>query len=62
MIPGSPEDIRIPVAPSGFISPLSGLGTPAEPVTSISKAVTPIVVTPAILTPGEKVENPLSRD
>jgi 6-phosphofructo-2-kinase/fructose-2,6-biphosphatase 4 len=57
MIPGSPEDIRIPVPPSGFVSPLSGLGTPAEPATSMSK-----VVTPSILTPGEKAENPLSRE
>ncbi|KAH6684157.1 6-phosphofructo-2-kinase/fructose-2, 6-biphosphatase-like protein 2 [Halenospora varia] len=34
IIPGSPEDIRIPVAPSGFVSPMSGsgIGTPAEPV------------------------------
>jgi 6-phosphofructo-2-kinase/fructose-2,6-biphosphatase 4 len=31
MIPGSPEDIRIPVPPSGVASPLSGIGTPAEP-------------------------------
>ncbi|RDL35034.1 Phosphoglycerate mutase-like protein [Venustampulla echinocandica] len=29
LIPGSPEDIRIPVPPSGFVSPLSGMGTPA---------------------------------
>jgi 6-phosphofructo-2-kinase / fructose-2,6-biphosphatase 4 len=31
IIPGSPEDIRIPVPPSGVVSPLSGIGTPAEP-------------------------------
>jgi hypothetical protein len=31
MIPGSPEDIKIPVPPSGMVSPMSGLGTPAEP-------------------------------
>ena len=37
MIPGSPEDIRIPVAPSGVVSPLSGLGTPAEPSNPLSK-------------------------
>jgi len=24
-------DIKIPVAPSGTLSPMSGLGTPAEP-------------------------------
>jgi len=33
MVPGSPEDIRIPVPPSvlpsGAVSPMSGLGTPA---------------------------------
>ncbi|KAG9235495.1 6-phosphofructo-2-kinase/fructose-2, 6-biphosphatase-like protein 2 [Amylocarpus encephaloides] len=29
IIPGSPEDIRIPVPSSGFVSPLSGMGTPA---------------------------------
>ncbi|KAF7195444.1 putative 6-phosphofructo-2-kinase/fructose-2,6-bisphosphatase [Pseudocercospora fuligena] len=29
ILPGSPEDISIPVPPSGAISPLSGLGTPA---------------------------------
>ena len=31
IVPGSPEDIRIPVPPSGMVSPLSGIGTPAEP-------------------------------
>jgi hypothetical protein len=31
MVPGSPEDIRIPVPPSGVVSPLSGIGTPSEP-------------------------------
>lgn len=29
MIPDSPEDIKIPVPPSGTVSPFSGLGTPA---------------------------------
>jgi 6-phosphofructo-2-kinase/fructose-2,6-biphosphatase 4 len=28
MVPGSPEDIQIPVPPSGAVSPLSGMGTP----------------------------------
>lgn len=28
IIPGSPEDLQIPVPPSGAMSPLSGLGTP----------------------------------
>ncbi|TAQ83834.1 hypothetical protein B7494_g7842 [Chlorociboria aeruginascens] len=31
IIPPSPEDIRIPVPPSGVASPFSGIGTPAEP-------------------------------
>ena len=29
IIPGSPEDIRIPVPPSGVVSPMPGLGSPA---------------------------------
>ncbi|KAK3703923.1 hypothetical protein LTR37_014141 [Vermiconidia calcicola] len=29
LVPGSPEDIRIPVPPSGQVSPFSGIGTPA---------------------------------
>ena len=29
IIPGSPEDIRIPVPPSGIATPLSGIGSPA---------------------------------
>ena len=28
IIPGSPEDIKIPVPPSGVATPMSGLGTP----------------------------------
>jgi 6-phosphofructo-2-kinase / fructose-2,6-biphosphatase 4 len=28
MIPGSPEDIRIPVPPSGTMTPMSALGSP----------------------------------
>ncbi|KAF9739014.1 hypothetical protein PMIN06_012112 [Paraphaeosphaeria minitans] len=28
MVPGSPEDIKMPVPPSGAVSPLSGIGTP----------------------------------
>ena len=30
IIPGSPEDIRIPVPPSGVVSPMTGLGTPVN--------------------------------
>lgn len=37
LVPASPEDIRIPVPPSalpsGAVSPMSGLGTPAAPGT-----------------------------
>ncbi|MCJ1299341.1 hypothetical protein MMC08_002133 [Hypocenomyce scalaris] len=29
IIPGSPEDIKIPVPPSGVVSPMTGLSTPA---------------------------------
>lgn len=28
MIPASPEDIQIPVPPSGAVSPFPGIGTP----------------------------------
>lgn len=28
IVPGSPEDLKIPVPPSGFVSPMTGLGTP----------------------------------
>ncbi|KAI9797741.1 MAG: hypothetical protein M1835_006913 [Candelina submexicana] len=28
LVPGSPEDIKIPVPPSGVVSPMTGLGTP----------------------------------
>jgi hypothetical protein len=31
IVPSSPEDIRIPVPPSGMASPISGLASPAEP-------------------------------
>ena len=34
MVPGSPEDIKIPVAPSGAVSPLAGMGTPQIQVDS----------------------------
>jgi 6-phosphofructo-2-kinase/fructose-2,6-biphosphatase 4 len=29
LVPGSPEDIKMPVPPSGAVSPFSGIGTPA---------------------------------
>ena len=28
IIPGSPEDIKIPVPPSGVVSPINGIGSP----------------------------------
>ena len=28
IVPASPEDLKIPVPPSGFVSPMTGLGTP----------------------------------
>lgn len=60
LIPGSPEDIRIPVAPSGLVSPLSGLGTPAIGIGSPSElANTPI---PPIPVRVVKEEHPLSKD
>ncbi|KAI9881405.1 MAG: hypothetical protein M1830_003412 [Pleopsidium flavum] len=30
LIPASPEDLKIPVPPSGVVSPMAGLGTPAN--------------------------------
>ena len=33
LVPGSPEDIQIPVPPSGTVSPFSGIGTPAGTMT-----------------------------
>lgn len=30
LIPASPEDLKIPVPPSGVVSPIQGLGTPAN--------------------------------
>lgn len=33
LVPGSPEDIKIPVPPSGAVSPLSGRGTPSGTLT-----------------------------
>ena len=63
MIPGSPEDIRIPVPPSGFVSPLSGLGTPAEPANPISKVATPAELAKTVnITSVPREEHPLSKD
>jgi 6-phosphofructo-2-kinase/fructose-2,6-biphosphatase 4 len=51
LVPGSPEDIKIPVPPSGVVSPMSGLGTPAEPSN-----------TPSLRVVSPTEEHPLSRD
>merc|ERR1711939_1145914 len=56
LIPGSPEDIRIPVPPSGFVSPLSGLGTPAQGHS------TPTAEKSNPLARVTSQENPLSKD
>lgn len=29
MIPGSPQDLQMPIGPSGNLTPFSGIGTPA---------------------------------
>ncbi|CAG8975848.1 hypothetical protein HYALB_00010244 [Hymenoscyphus albidus] len=73
IIPGSPEDIRIPVPPpSGGLTPLSGIGTPA-----LSGRGTPAelaagakegsggnetALRPKMVLGARKPENPLSRD
>lgn len=33
LVPGSPEDLQIPVPPSGAVTPWSGLGTPTGAAT-----------------------------
>lgn len=54
MIPGSPEDIRIPVMPSGVVSPMDNLTGVNTPVQRIG--------TPAGTPLAEKGMNPLSLD
>lgn len=57
MVPGSPEDLKIPVCnPSGVASPtsdFSGIGTPVNKNGFI---------TPVITSSPKEQENPLSRD
>jgi len=48
LIPGSPEDIKIPVPPSGFATPMTGLGTPA--MSGSPRTGTPLN---GVMTPGE---------
>ncbi|KAF2834239.1 6-phosphofructo-2-kinase/fructose-2,6-bisphosphatase-like protein [Patellaria atrata CBS 101060] len=36
MVPGSPEDIKIPVPPSGTVTPFAGLGSPARGISVTS--------------------------
>jgi 6-phosphofructo-2-kinase/fructose-2,6-biphosphatase 4 len=38
IVPGSPEDLKIPVPPSGAVSPFSGVGTPANGANTPEKA------------------------
>lgn len=65
MIPGSPEDIRLPVPPSGMtsgmISPLSGMGTPALSLDAPSEQANPLLV-PMKPIRVVKEEHPLSKD
>lgn len=45
-IPASPEDLKIPVPPSGFVSPITGLGTPqtgAGTPAGVKKALDPTI-------------------
>ena len=37
IVPGSPEDIKIPVPPSGVVSPINGLGTPRMDAQTLSE-------------------------
>jgi 6-phosphofructo-2-kinase/fructose-2,6-biphosphatase 4 len=39
VVPGSPEDLKMPVAPSGTVSPFPGIGTPK--LGGIAGTVTP---------------------
>jgi 6-phosphofructo-2-kinase/fructose-2,6-biphosphatase 4 len=47
VVPGSPEDLKMPVAPSGTVSPAPGLGTPQISLTGTpaggSGSGTPII-------------------
>ncbi|KAJ9627711.1 hypothetical protein H2203_002923 [Taxawa tesnikishii (nom. ined.)] len=51
LIPGSPEDLKIPVPPSGAITPFSGLGTPAGGQGTPAGAGSPRISTPLGSTP-----------
>ncbi len=61
MIPGSPEDIRLPVPPSGMVSPLSGLGTPAMGINTPSEPADASMLAPKPIR-IVKEEHPLSKD
>lgn len=55
-VPGSPEDLKIPVAPSGTMSPMAGLGVAAN----ISEGISVIDATsglPMSLTPTQSGVN-----
>jgi len=61
MIPPSPEDLKIPVPPSGVVSPLNGMGTPKggsqSPSSKDEGALSPSK--PGALTPREPGEGTL---
>lgn len=60
MIPGSPEDIRLPVPPSGLVSPMSGIGSPALGLNTPSEPADPLVRAKPVIVVKE--EHPLSKD
>jgi 6-phosphofructo-2-kinase/fructose-2,6-biphosphatase 4 len=50
LVPGSPEDIKIPVPPCGAVSPFSGIGTPAlGSSTPVAGTQTPVVTEVGVL-------------
>lgn len=59
MIPGSPEDIRLPVPPSGVVSPFPGLGAPAMGSNTPTDPASSIPFKPVRIV---KEEHPLSKD
>lgn len=54
LLPGSPEDIQMPAPPSGWTTPVPGLGTPAMGSTpgEVSPSTTPKAGTPRTLSPS----------
>ncbi|KAF2817768.1 6-phosphofructo-2-kinase/fructose-2,6-bisphosphatase-like protein [Mytilinidion resinicola] len=52
IIPGSPEDLKMPVPPSGTVSPFSGLGTPSGTMTPAGVAQ-PLTLRKTHINPSE---------